>query len=97
VQVRRKFRREVFRTQATTVDFFTVDTVSLLRLYVLFFSEIEIGSRRVYLAGRTTHPDGEWSRNKRGRSSGRSSNGEAGSISNSPPRLQVHQQLRRRV
>jgi hypothetical protein len=37
------------------VVFFTVDTVWLQRLYVLFF--IELGSRRVHLAGRTVHPD----------------------------------------
>jgi transposase InsO family protein len=53
--------REFLRTQAQSiiaVDFFTVDTVWLERLYVLFF--IEIGSRRVHVAGCTTHPDGAW-------------------------------------
>jgi putative transposase len=53
--------REFLRTQAHSiiaVDFFTVDTVWLQRLYVLFF--IEIGSRRVHLAGCTTHPDAAW-------------------------------------
>ena len=39
-------------------DFFTVDTVFLKRIYVLFF--IEIASRRVHLAGLTTNPNGAW-------------------------------------
>jgi putative transposase len=39
-------------------DFFTVETVTLRRLYVLFF--IELGSRRVHFAGCTTNPSGAW-------------------------------------
>jgi hypothetical protein len=39
-------------------DFFTVDTVFLKRIYVLFF--IEIASRRVHLAGLTANPNGAW-------------------------------------
>jgi putative transposase len=39
-------------------DFFTVETVTLQTLYVLFF--IELGTRRVHLAGCTAHPDSAW-------------------------------------
>jgi putative transposase len=39
-------------------DFFTVDTVFLQRLYVLFI--IELRSRQVPLAGVTAHPTGPW-------------------------------------
>lgn len=45
------------RRQATSLvacDFFTVETVMLRRLYVLFF--IELGSRRVHFAGCTSNP-----------------------------------------
>jgi putative transposase len=40
------------------VDFFTVETIALRRLHVLFF--IELGSRRVHLAGCTANPTGPW-------------------------------------
>jgi putative transposase len=53
--------REFLRAQAQSmlaVDFFTVETISLRRLYVLFY--IELGSRRVHLAGCTPNPDNAW-------------------------------------
>jgi transposase InsO family protein len=53
--------REFLRNQAASVfacDFFTVDTVRMRRLYVLFF--IELGTRRVHLAGSTESPSGAW-------------------------------------
>jgi putative transposase len=53
--------REFLRAQAAgvlAVDLFTVETVSLRRLYVLFF--IELDSRRMHLAGATARPNGKW-------------------------------------
>jgi putative transposase len=53
--------RHFLRQQAASViacDFFTVETISLRRLYVLFFIELE--SRRVHFAGCTTNPTCAW-------------------------------------
>jgi hypothetical protein len=52
---------EFLRAHAASIiacDFFTVETLWLGRLYMLFF--IEIGSRRVHLAGCSANPDGRW-------------------------------------
>jgi transposase InsO family protein len=46
------------RQSLLAVDFFTVETIWLQRLYVLFF--IELGSRRVHVAGCTPNPSAAW-------------------------------------
>jgi putative transposase len=52
---------EFLRAQGRGVlacDFFTIETVFLKTLYVLFF--IELSTRRVHLAGTTSRPDSAW-------------------------------------
>jgi hypothetical protein len=52
---------EFLRSQAGAVlacDFFTVDSTTMRRFYVLFFMELE--RRRVWLAGVTEHPRADW-------------------------------------
>jgi putative transposase len=52
---------EFLRIQAETIlacDFFTVDSVLLRRLYVVFF--IEVDTRMVFGTGVTAHPSGAW-------------------------------------
>lgn len=53
--------RQFLRQQVAGIvacDLFSVDTISLRRLYVLFF--IHHGSRRVFIAGITTNPTWAW-------------------------------------
>jgi putative transposase len=58
---RRGVRARAGRSSCPSIlacDFFTVETLSLRRFYVLFF--VELASRRVHLAGCTTNPSGAW-------------------------------------
>jgi transposase InsO family protein len=47
-----------YRAQMLACDFFTIETITLQTVYVLFF--IEMGSRRVHLTGCTSTPNSTW-------------------------------------
>jgi len=47
-----------YKQQMLACDFLTVETLGLQTLYILFF--IELGTRRVHLAGCTAHPNRDW-------------------------------------
>jgi transposase InsO family protein/ribosomal protein S28E/S33 len=47
-----------YKDQILACDFFTVETIWLKTIYVLFF--IELGTRQIHLAGCTTNPDMTW-------------------------------------
>ncbi len=47
-----------YKDQMLASDFFTLETVGLKTIYVLFF--LEVGPRSVHIAGFTTNPTGEW-------------------------------------
>ena len=67
--------REFIRGQAQSMiacDFFTVDTLTLRRIYVLFF--IELSTRRVHLAGMSENPTAIGPPSKAGTSCSRSPN-----------------------
>jgi transposase InsO family protein len=49
---------EHYKQQMLACDFFTVETAWLQTLYVLFF--LELGTRRVHVAGCTAHPTSAW-------------------------------------
>jgi hypothetical protein len=86
--------RQFLRRQAATMlacDFFTVETIGLRRFYVLFF--IELGSRRVHLAGCTTSPTGGWVTQQAQPQLRRPVRADA--VSDPRPRQQVQWRLRR--
>jgi hypothetical protein len=54
-----------YKDQFLACDFFTVETLTLQTLYVLFC--IEHGTRQVYFAGCTAHPNQKWVTQQAGR------------------------------
>jgi putative transposase len=67
-----------YQQQIVACDFFTVETLWLQTLYVLFY--IEVGTRRVHLAGVTAHPDGYWVHSRPANMCGRWRNARSGHV-----------------
>jgi putative transposase len=91
--------REFLRAHAESMlacDFFTVETLWLGRLYVLFF--LELGTRRVHLAGCTANPDGRWTgQQARQFAWSLCERTEADPFPDPRPRHQIQPRLRRRL
>ena len=87
--------REFLRSQAASMlacDFFTVDTVGMRRLYMLFF--IELRNRRVHLAGCTDSPSGAWVAQQARNLAWSRGETVAASVPDPRPRQQAHRRLR---
>jgi putative transposase len=90
--------REFVRTHRGSllaVDFFTVETIWLQRLYVLFF--IELGSRRVHVAGCTPTPTAQWVTQQARQLTWTLADRSASIRFLIRPRSEIHPELRRRV